>query len=771
MSAAPDVRERLRDVIVRALDADYSGVSPHDGIVTGNHYQSILLADERTAGFRSDRAELLDRLDFAGRKVLDLGSNLGELSRAARARGAELVDGFEHDPYFVRLANLINAYNGATRVSFYERDIGDPRVYEQRYDIVLAFAVWTYVHGCISRIAELADVLVLETHRLHGNLERQYIDPVSAHFPFHRVLGETEWAMGGTEREVRAVVVFAKEPSMLGSVLRPPAAHTGAGPGPARAAHASVPGAEVGLVDMERTCLQRRFFEHFRFDCPEDLLAAVDGFDVDLGALVRSHDARSLVYSGWVYWMLFVKGYLQYEEAGDVAAGNVFLDYLTGFYGAAAERGGDPELRVMLADEAEAAVVVRRRFEDLRRFRHGRAEEVAEQLAPIRIHVGEQPDGSAHDVFEVGRTTPLRARGVDGWHRLFAAKLFGAPALRAEVVQGRAEAPIRGRIEEMRVDGTRLHLRGWCAHAESGIGSVEVRARGKGELVVAPLHERPDVRASFAHMPQTLLSGFDLGCAFEPGEELQRIDVVALREWVPMGTMTAYHRPGMFDALPLPPAALAQRLAGESGPYALGTRSLKVLHELLGPVGRFRDLATFRAVLDWGCGCGLLELYAGEMLPNARLTGVEFDREAVDWCRSALPGEFVHCDAEPAGELPAGSADLVLGYAVLPRLGRQGQRAWLADLARATAHGAYAAFTVRGELERPFVGDPEIRRQLEGSGIWDGAPADGVSGPAEGGTLETREYTVGLCSEWFDVLAYAEGAVDDQQDLIVLRKP
>ena len=39
MSAAPDVRERLRDVIVRALDADYSGVSPQDGIVTGNHYQ------------------------------------------------------------------------------------------------------------------------------------------------------------------------------------------------------------------------------------------------------------------------------------------------------------------------------------------------------------------------------------------------------------------------------------------------------------------------------------------------------------------------------------------------------------------------------------------------------------------------------------------------------------------------------------------------------------------------------------------------------------
>src|SRR5256885_11894082 len=99
---APTTREALKRLILDSLERRYTSESSKAGIKTGNHYQSIKLDGELTGGFRSDRAALLDRIEFAGKRVLDLGANLGEISRAARERGADVVDGWEYDPYFVR---------------------------------------------------------------------------------------------------------------------------------------------------------------------------------------------------------------------------------------------------------------------------------------------------------------------------------------------------------------------------------------------------------------------------------------------------------------------------------------------------------------------------------------------------------------------------------------------------------------------------------------------------------------------------------------------
>src|SRR5437588_11294790 len=100
----PSLKGELRELIARYLELYSVSESSKAGIRTENRYQSIRLGDLETDGVRSVRDEFLDRIDFTGRKVLDLGSNLGELSRVARARGATLVDGFEYDPFFVDLA-------------------------------------------------------------------------------------------------------------------------------------------------------------------------------------------------------------------------------------------------------------------------------------------------------------------------------------------------------------------------------------------------------------------------------------------------------------------------------------------------------------------------------------------------------------------------------------------------------------------------------------------------------------------------------------------
>ena len=212
----PSTKDKLRNLILRSLNVDYISESCQDNIQTGNHYQSVTLGDKQTTGFRTDRKEILDQIDFQDKKVLDLGSNLGEMSRAARDRGAYVVDGFEYDTYFLETANLINAYNDVTRVSFHHRDITNPAIYTERYDIVLAFSVFTYVHSVLKQVAMVTDqLLILETHKLNENLYSDYIEPTLRYFPYYKILGESEWSIHYDVNERRAVIAFAKRESGL----------------------------------------------------------------------------------------------------------------------------------------------------------------------------------------------------------------------------------------------------------------------------------------------------------------------------------------------------------------------------------------------------------------------------------------------------------------------------------------------------------------------------------------------------------------------------
>ena len=116
---AHDMTAELEQLVARALDTPYSSFSDTDDSETGNRYQAVGLGHRTTHGLREGRGRVLDALDLRDRTVLDLGSNLGEISREARARGAALVDGFEIDSYFNEIAQLVNVLTGTTGVSFY----------------------------------------------------------------------------------------------------------------------------------------------------------------------------------------------------------------------------------------------------------------------------------------------------------------------------------------------------------------------------------------------------------------------------------------------------------------------------------------------------------------------------------------------------------------------------------------------------------------------------------------------------------------------------
>ncbi len=215
------VKNELKDLILSALKKKYTSESCQDNIKTGNHYQSIKLGDSYTQGFRTDRSDLLDSIDFAEKKVLDLGCNLGEMSRGARYRDAYLVDGFEYDTFFIEIGNMVNAYNNMSRVSFYQRDITDSSIYNEDYDIILAFSVYTYIKSVLKNISDICKgVLILETHQLKGNLESEYFANIDPHFKYRKVIAETDWGTNKEKSEKRVVIIFSNDKELIDSCIK-----------------------------------------------------------------------------------------------------------------------------------------------------------------------------------------------------------------------------------------------------------------------------------------------------------------------------------------------------------------------------------------------------------------------------------------------------------------------------------------------------------------------------------------------------------------------
>jgi hypothetical protein len=218
----PSLKPRLEQLVRDALALPYMSESPYQATLTTNAYQTVALGASDIEGFRTGRGEFLDAIDFNGARVLDLGSNLGEISRGARDRGAMLVDGYEYDSYFVELASAINVLKDATRTSFFRRDITRRENYVDRYDVVIAFSVFVYIQNVIDTIAGLTDgIYLLETHRLDGNLEATYLEPIGRHFPVHRVLGRSEWGIAHDRADERAVIAFAKAGNSLSRYVKP----------------------------------------------------------------------------------------------------------------------------------------------------------------------------------------------------------------------------------------------------------------------------------------------------------------------------------------------------------------------------------------------------------------------------------------------------------------------------------------------------------------------------------------------------------------------
>ena len=213
---------------------------------------------------------------------------------------------------------------------------------------------------------------------------------------------------------------------------------------------------------------------------------------------------------------------------------------------------------------------------------------------------------------------------------------------------------LRGAVDELRFDGSRMRLSGWCQDPVTSPDAVELSTPANGPA---------DAPFGTLAVAEASRNEFEFDCEAPLVESpLVRLDVSAFTGPDLLGTMSAYWSPDS--------AAEGELLA------------LTVAHGLLEPLGRYRAVDSFESALDWDRGTGLLQRLVPSLLPGARV------RSAGD----ELPIRF-----------DDGEFDVVIAHDAVVR------EASITELHRVTRPGAYLALSVLGELARRF-GEPGISR-------------------------------------------------------------
>jgi SAM-dependent methyltransferase len=232
-------------------------------------------------------------------------------------------------------------------------------------------------------------------------------------------------------------------------------------------------------------------------------------------------------------------------------------------------------------------------------------------------------------------------------------------------------------------------------------------------------------------------------------------------------------RPGTPSAIALPPAKLTNRAIWlpprvfDKWGYALKRKYDAAMAQFLATP------RTEQRLLDWGCGCGRMARY---LASECAYTGIDIDREAIEWCRANIKsGTFELQGLEARTKFASETFDAVIGISIFTHLREEDQFAWLAELARVTKPGGVVAVSVCGATSLYNAGNPpEVVAALEAKGFCD----TGVEGTLKGVTADdeyyrniyhTPGYTRENWSKHFDILAILPGFVANMQDMVFLR--
>lgn len=529
------------------------------------------------------------------------------------------------------------------------------------------------------------------------------------------------------------------------------------------------------MIEVQRTPWFDAFFSAWSFESPADLLDAVRKTSVDLASMSRNRDLSGQGLSGWTYWYLYLKGYTQYVDAGSVEDSNVYYRYLTEYF------EQDEGLAPVLRDREAARTRVQRRFEDFGTLAENPGE--PPEFEPVTIWTQEPAPVDAKLVFVEGSPAPLPAVDIDGYHRLFAARLHGRDQVPAEVVAKGATGAEREALRRVRqIIRFTLPYNAKVAVAVSGEeddGPPDLERR-----VAQPFALPADADAERLRAELAAAAAAGSEYALIPAALVDRAERAGVRE---LGLRLLSQDPEScyVIALASEDAGAAEVEQGES--FSLPPREMRLLSAGTAEPGRFvgsgrtglewlrTTLARHQVSLDgetdifeFGCGAGR---YLRHLAQHAgAVVAADYNPYLLAWAEANLRfARFAVCGPRPPLPEPDDRFDVVYAVDVFSHLDDSAQVPWFDELARVLHPGGLMVITLHGASKTGNLSMALRRTFAEGRLAVLRPTLSGTNGCA---AYHPRAYVERVFGQRLSLLEYAEDAAQElRQDVAVFRKP
>ena len=227
-----------------------------------------------------------------------------------------------------------------------------------------------------------------------------------------------------------------------------------------------------------------------------------------------------------------------------------------------------------------------------------------------------------------------------------------------------------------------------------------------------------------------------------------------------------------FGIVAIPHAALRYRVHGNDDLYGFLNTGRRCSEDVLSAVEKSgRRFASFRSVLDFGCGCGLTLVWFADHSRSLELHGTDIDTEGISWCQSHYTfGSFLVNDALPPLTYPDKKFDLIYAISVFTHINEEQQFCWLTEFKRLLADDGILLITLHGEhvwSELPPLLNAKLKQSgilFVSDGIWKGIFPDWYQT-----TYHTKEYVRDKYSRYFTVVKYIPRGMNRHQDVVVLQ--
>jgi len=225
---------------------------------------------------------------------------------------------------------------------------------------------------------------------------------------------------------------------------------------------------------------------------------------------------------------------------------------------------------------------------------------------------------------------------------------------------------------------------------------------------------------------------------------------------------------------PIPSSDLLWRIGGKRSGWCylqIGGNLARDLVALAQSVDR--DMAEFRSVLDFGCGCGRVLRRLPDIFPNARIHGADVDGEAVQWCEHNLPFlEAAYTLPEmPPANLESGAFDFIFAISVFSHLPLAVERAWLKELRRIAKPGALIILSFMPDTAAAEHFTPDMAVESEDGFSYYKTMRIPKLPDYYHGSYHTDHAIRAIVGEQFDVISTKQRAANAHQSVVIAECP